>query len=256
MKHRILPILFVSMMSLLTTGCGGDSIAGTYSFQMGKETGTHFGVYLDMTDNYITLEEHPEETQKYKSCSFTFSLGADKGEDKADSLIALINEIAKLLGQEGQKITLPAYYYMGDIQERNGEKEVMLGIDFDEIKKIIFGEESEIPVPDLGPEVVEHIVFTTYIDSTINLYIPVGQVDVLYQLYWYGLDVNVDEYGLIVLQDSPYGEHEAGSHPTADDVTKINETFKQDHEKIGLLLDLDLSTYRDYYTLQMGLVKQ
>ncbi len=84
---------------------------------------------------------------------------------------------------------------------------------------------------------------------------PVGEVDALYQLYWYGIDFAYSDEEGIYMQDSPHGAHEVGTHPTAEDVAKINETYGAAHQVIAEKFEIDIETYRDYYTLAMGLNK-
>ena len=51
-------LLLLGMMLPLATSCGfnGD-ISGTYGFQLGKETGTHFGLFLALSnDPYLPAE--------------------------------------------------------------------------------------------------------------------------------------------------------------------------------------------------------
>ena len=67
MKLKTTTVLLFTT-ALLLSACNKKSIAGIYGFQMGKEKGTHFGIFLKLTDKYITLSSQPEETKKYKEC--------------------------------------------------------------------------------------------------------------------------------------------------------------------------------------------
>ena len=257
MKFKKTSIFLVSLLSLLTS-CGNKSIAGTYGFQMGKEKGTHFGFSLTLTEEASTIEGVPSDAKK---CEFSFSLGAKEGED-ADSLIAIVSMIASALESEGKSLTFPAYYDKGEKVSRDGEQELKLGFDLTKIKNIynaaIADVEDAPAFPEITPDKVEKIVYTTYLDNKVTLYIPVGGEDLFYQLYWYGIDINTDTEGKIVFNDSPYGVHDEGTHPTAEDVKAINEThnYAAVHETFFKNLELSGGAYRDYYTLAMGLLKQ
>ena len=95
MKMKKLPILLVSLLSMLTA-CNSDSIAGKYGFQMGKEKGTHFGIYLTLTDEFFTLPSQPEVTDKYKKCEYSFSFGSGDPE-KTESIEEIIEMLQLIL---------------------------------------------------------------------------------------------------------------------------------------------------------------
>ena len=86
--------------------------------------------------------------------------------------------------------------------------------------------------------------------------IPVGEIDAIYQLYWYGIDVVFTSGDGFKIKESTYGVHEPGTHPTAEDVAEINKTYGTEHEDFATITGLNLSTYRDYHTLGMGMVKR
>ena len=240
----------------LLTSCSKDSIAGTYSFQMGKESGTHFGIHLKLTDKYTTIESDPETTKKYKECDLTFSI---KLGDDTDSFASILELIATLLGQEGDRITINGYYYKGNQVDRDGAIEIKLGVDSSFFKKIFDGVElpQDIEFPVLDPETIEKVVYTTYASNTVTMNIPVSEIDVIYQLYWYGIDFTYSEAdGFKIVHLPEEKVHNPGSHPTATDIETINQTYGTDHQAFSQKFGLDLSTYRDYYTLAMGLVKK
>ena len=255
MRFSKAPILLFTA-ALMLTSCSKDSIAGTYAFQMGKEKGTHFGIFVELTDNYVTLKSQPDVTSKYKSCTFSFTM-SDGSSETSESTTNIMELIAGLLNQEGSTITIPAYYYKGDKKLKDGERELKVGIDFSFIKETVDDIDTEQEFPVLEPNVIEQLIYTTYQGNTINMYIPVGQEDAFLQLYWYGYDVAWDSDG-IKIQASPYGEHEPGTHPTKEDIDAINkdDAFKKSHEVIAALLGFNISAYRDYHTLNMGLTKK
>ena len=251
------PIILLATASLLTS-CSNGSIAGTYSFQMGKESGTHFGLSLKLTDKYITLESQPEVTKKYKSCELSFSF--KNGQESGSYIDSLIEMLKKILGEEGEALKIPGYYYKGDKKARDGAIELKLGVDMAFIKDKIPGAEEET-FPVIEPDTIEKLIYTTYLKEQVTLNIPVSEIDAFYQLFWYGFDVTYSSEDGIQFIDSSCGAHEPGTHPTAADVEEINKTFATDHAALqqflyDLDLDYDLSEYRDYYTLAMGLIKK
>ena len=253
MKMKAITALLFTT-SMLLTACNNKSIAGRYGFQMGKEKGTHFGLFLDLTDNYVTIESQPEVTNKYKECKYT--LAVSQGENDSESVTNLITLLGAFLHQDGDIITIPGYYYKGEKIGKTKEIELKMGIDFNFMKELIDDADSDnddLNFPVLEPEMVEKIVYTTYGNNTVTMYIPVAEQDAIFQLYWYGIDVTYDSEGIHLNTDIE--AHPAGTHPTAEQVAAINETYGAAHQELGNLIDIDLSTYRDYYTLAMGLIK-
>jgi len=256
MKHKFL--FELSLIPLLLTSCSNNGIAGKYGFQMGKEKGTHFGIFVTLTNEYVTYNDGSKEVKddKKKKCEFAFSMSND---DDSESIASLITIIGQMLDQEGDRVSLPGYYYKGDKKLKDGEQEIKIGIDLNEIIKKISDDgddTTDIDFPELDPDTIEKILYTTYARETLTMYIPVGEVDAIYQLYWYGIDLQYSEENGLHIGDSPYGKHDPGTHPTKEDVEEINKTFGTDHSTVATMIGMDLSTYRDYYTLAMGLLKQ
>lgn len=258
MKNKSLSILLIPILAMLSA-CNNNSIAGKYGFQMGKEKGTHFGIFLTLTNEYVTLDNHPEETNKYKKCKYSFSLGAKEGE-KSDSLISIVKMISQLLGDDGEDndINIDGYYYKGDKIEKSNDYELKMGIDLSYLKEIFEEIDPSFTLPELDPDAVEKLVYTTYGEETITMNIPVGEVDIIYQLYWYGIDFTYDQSTGLDTTQSACGVHNPGTHPTKEDVEKINKeyNYQTTHSFFKDEFGLDVSEYRDYYTLGMGLVKQ
>ena len=253
MNLKKAPVLLFTA-ALLLSSCAKKSIAGIYGFQMGKEKGTHFGLFIELTDKYVTLKSQPEVTNKYKHCEFNFTL-KDGEEDESESVASILTILAKFLEQEGDTIKVPAYYYVGNKIPKTQDTELKLGIDFSFIQDVLEDVEiSEADFPVLEPEIIEKIVYTTYSNNTITMYIPVGQQDAIFQLYWYGIDIVWDGDGIHVNRD--IASHDAGTHPTKEEIDEINKTYGEQHSALGALIGVDLSSYRDYYTLAMGLAKK
>ena len=245
------PSLLVATATMLAS-CSTGSIAGTYGFQMGKETGTHFGVYLKLTDKYVTIESQPEETKKYKECTFSFSI---KYGDDTNDIANIIAGFAELLGGDGDKLSIKGYYYKSGKSLKDGSQELKLGVDFSYLKEQYPGLE-DLKFPELTPDVIEKVVYTTYLSNVVTLNIPVGIEDLLFQLYWYGIDFEYVNDVVEMVQLPEEKHHEPGTHPTDADVELINQTYKADHQTLFDNLQLTISAYRDYYTLGMGLAKK
>ena len=310
MKHKKF-LTFIPVLGMLFS-CNQKSIAGVYYFQMGKDQGTHFGVYVTLSNKKWESEKHP--VADAKMLYFDLNIGGDK-----KSSGSFLEELAKILADlRGDKKYILSGYYYRDRTLRDGEQEVKIGIDLDDLFNsfqtidvddpedpaepealvLRLGDEEETPsedpsedeptIPDteeyedlLLPEDIEKVLFTTYQSDTLKLYIPVSFNDLLFQFYWYGVDYRVDDYGLPERFENKWWPEEqanlhlAGTHPTAADVTYINETlnYGETHSDIQekfksyasaleiltggkLNIDIDLSEYRDYNTLPMGLVKK
>ncbi len=249
------PILLLATTSLLTS-CSSNGMAGTYGFQMGKDSGTHFAISVKMSNKYVTLKDQPEVTKKYKGCEMIFSVKT--GDDDGVSINSFLEMLAEILGQDKDKpIRIPGYYYKGEKKFRDGSFEVKLGVDTTFIEDL----DDEDVLPIFTPDMVEKIVYTTYLKDTLTLNIPVSITDVAYQLYWYGADIIYTEADGVQIVDSPSGEHEPGTHPTVEEVEEINLTFGDRHAELMTFLnkhgfDIDLSVYRDYYTLALGLLRK
>lgn len=251
MKYKsVVAILFTS--ALLLGACASNSIAGKYGFQMGKEKGTHFGLFLELTNNYVTLESEPETTNKYKECIFTFTI--KDGDGSSESITNLLNSIQGLLGQDGDEVSFPAYYYKGNKVPKTDQTELKIGVDFNKIKEFVDDTDTSIVFPVLEPETIEKVIYTTYGGGIITMNIPVSEQDIIFQLYWYGIDMYVDDEGIHINEDIT--AHEPGTHPSMSEVEEINKIYGDTHKELGDLIGVDLSSYRDYYTLAMGLIKQ
>lgn len=253
-----IPSLFIAATAMMLTSCSTSSIAGLYGFQMGKESGTHFGFFLKLTDKTKVIEssDPSEDTKNYKECEISFSVKFGSDTESISNIIALI---AQMLGQEGNKITIPGYYYKSGKTLRDGSIELKLGIDFNFVKDVIEDIEiQDFEFPVLDPDMIEKVIYTTYLKNTVTVAIPVGFEDLVFQLYWYGIDFayNEQEDRLYIVDLPEEQVHEPGTHPTPEDVERINQTYIEDHKVIIEKYELDIDAYRDYYTLAMGLVKK
>ena len=238
----------------LLVSCGKNSISGTYAFQMGKEKGTHFGLYLDLFDDAYT--EH-EEVVNCKKMNFSFnaSFPTGSGEETQEE----IGSVLDTLKDENGNYVLDGYYKLEDVRNKLGEQKLTLGFSFlyivntiEDLYKDAMGED----LPENAKQTlellnnldfIESIVYATYVKGEVNLYIPVSMDDVYYQLYWYGYDVRIreEDYSVELVNVT---KHDFGSVPTEDDVASINQTFAQDHE------GLKYTSYRAFNDLKLTLI--
>lgn len=230
---RLLPII---LMPLCLASCGGNSYAGTYAFQLGKTSGTHFGVTASvLEDKYIDNPGTPEEKMLGYHINIKFDMGG----------AAASGTILDELGLDN--LLVPAYYNIGEKAE-NGDDEIKIGF---KIKDLINEEirkqypEIEDFLPTIEPQQTEKVIYSTINSSSMTFYIPVGGDDLLFQLYWYGIDVcKVD--GEYEIREST--SHKIGTHPTKEEIDAVNNAnYKDSHEG---------RTFRDYHTLTLKLTKQ
>ena len=179
----------------------------------------------------------PEASQSWSSIS---------GLPSDDSGIQyVLNLIYDLLG-DGEAVV--GYYRVGDPLSGGGNQ-LHLGIDVDEsFREMLAGLlEIDKQTLELTPEMTEKIIYSTIAGKAINISIPVSLDDLMFQLYWYGYDFHTED-GSFHFDTLP-ATHTPGSHPTAEEVSAINEdpTFKAHHPNLK---------YRDYYTVTLGLIRQ
>lgn len=253
---KIKKLLVLGSMLPLITSCGNKSIAGTYYFQMGKEKGTHFGLFLDLSDDAYT--EHEEVVDcKNMALSFNASFPSGDSEETQEEM----NSILDFLKDENGNFSLKGYYKLGDEYNKAGEQRLVVGFNFLYILETFeSGYESiaEEPMPDdlksaldilNNTGLIQSLLYATYSSDGVNCYIPVSLDDVYYQLYWYGYDVQINkETYEIKLVDVT--KHDFGTNPTKDDVDAINETFKTDHAGLAF------TTYRAFNDLKLTLLKK
>ncbi len=238
----------------LLVSCGTSSIAGTYYFQLGKEQGTHFGVYLYLTDEaYIPEQNEDIGDESFKK--FTFDASVQFPNTEEGSTAEAIENILKYF-PDG----IPGYYRLTDEKNSKGESRIKVGINyhdvydtFKQVYKDITGEDFPIEEETLellnNSMIVQSLLYTTYKDNTVNMYIPVSIDDVYYQLYWYGVDiqVNLEQFDIKVVDVT---KHDLGTHPKPEEVKAINADFATTHQ--GCVF----TSFRDFNQVKMGLMKK
>ena len=259
MKFKgILPL--IGTMAILSS-CNGSSISGNYGFQMGKDAGTHFMVDLQLTDEAF---EVPDTTDSYKK--FVLSVDFKNGTGELDN--EGLDEIMSFFKDESGTAKLPGYYRLTDEVNKAGENRLVFGLDVDYVKtKAVeiakhFLEDDSFNLDGFDfsgineSKLLQSLLYATYKDNYVNLYLPVSYEDAYYQLYWYGVDLKFsltggeEEVPFTFSVDYLENAHEYGTVPTEADVEEINKTFAQEHE--GNVI----TTYRAFHQVKVGLGKK
>ena len=260
--------------------CGESTIAGTYGFQLGKETGTHFGASLVLSD-----DEFPS-TKESGLKKFDLFISIKNGTDD-DSTFA--NILSYFQDESGDTKVLGYYKDTGE-KTKSGENLLIFGLDFKyiyerfaDVYQEMMGTPTTITMDDLeglnNSKVINNLLISTYAKETVNMLIPVSVQDAILQLYWYGVDVRIDyanilgliasdgeseqassseesssgsekedEGSLIEVYDVP--KHEPGTLPTAEDVEEINKTYTETHKTCYV------SSFRIFHQVKLGLSKK
>ena len=268
--------LFLASVPLLVS-CATQSIAGTYGFQLGKDTGTHFGMFLSLTNDPFIPEQGDDTPYEEGLKNFTFllsvNMSTDEGDAETQSAIESILDYFK--DEDTGDAVIPGYYKLTDETNPKGEKRIKLGISFKYIADKIFEVGKEETGKDLDTSVlnvlnnaaiIQNILCATYKNETVNVYIPVSIDDLYYQLYWSGTDVQIifnadaeEITEMIKIQIVDLGEekhHAFGTKPTKEDVEEINKTFKEDHKDCVWPFSDLYNEYRAFHQIALGLSKR
>ena len=250
-KFKLFPFM---LLPLALSSCGENKFLGTYSFQLGRDSGTHFGVYATTTNKDYKYVDEGGETIPLtgsKVMNLRLNLGGASLGGFFDSLNI-------------QDVTLKTYYSIGKKLGNEQGNVFRFGFNIKDIIDELFpkedpepsgllrdgdapsGDEDEgdedIPIPEdwenIDPATTSKFVYSTISKTTLTFNIPVSLDDLTFQLYWYG-------YDLATLEDVT--EHPVGTHPTAAEVEEINQTYPTTH---------DNKNFRDYHTLSLALTKK
>lgn len=269
MKKLSKSVLLLAMIPTLLS-CSTNDIAGTYYFQLGKDNGTHFGVYLNLYNTYFS---EADQTKNFDmSASFSFGENDPFDEKTWEAL-----EVIK--GEDG-RYHIPGYYKLTDQKSPNGETILQFGLDIDtvwedvaEVFEAYTGE--DWPVEDKYKEdiknskIIDKIIYATYKDNMVYAYVPVSFEDLYYQLYWFGYDLQIK---IDISEDVPFEikvvelpeekHHSFGTKATVDEITEINKTFEAEHQDVYIFdpssptLFKNVTSYRNCNSVQMGLMKK
>lgn len=251
MNNKVLIPFIVAPM--LLASCQQHTYVGRYSFMMGKANDSHIGIVLELSDK--DYEANPALGKVFKltldsdvgangnAALLRKELHRDPESSSEDSSSEETSESSEspwenLFG--GGDFSISGYYTIGTEKNKEGYYALNLGarlLDPEEFKTI--------EIPD---EIVGDIIVAEINKTSIQATIPVSVTDLIYQLYWYGWDISIDVDNIIIKVEKSSGEqHAHGTHPTKEDVERINQTFPGEH--LGF-------TFRDFDCLTMGLTKE
>lgn len=244
MKKKLFnPLILVGV---LLTGCSSNAIYGTYSFQMGKDNGFHLKAQMVLSKE----DYQKDDVIDGKQFTFTLDIGSTPQEDKNsmnryDKAILDSNnedsdiDISSLISFLPNPFSLEGHYSLGE-KTSKGRRKLNLSFtildDIEDLLDIILGEEN-----DSSEEIVNYLVYVEMSNSNIYFTIPVSLDDIIFQLYWYGYDIDNTEE--IISRTTP---HSFGSVPSLEDIELINQTYPSSH---------DGKKYRIFHTLELGLIK-
>ena len=258
MKKRL---FVLSLTPMLLASCVGHGVAGTYSFQLGKEEGSHMAAFLRLSNEDFVYKDEQTQEETIKGKKYELELSMDFG---VEDLFGPTTELEGIPQEdegtpsegeetpseggetpsededtpEEESFKLNGYYNLGE-SFRDGSTELKLGI-------TLTGELELLTIED---EIVESIVYSTINGDSVSIAIPVSVVDLALQLYWYGYDFDFETFEFV---DAP--KHQKGTHPTVDEIKAINDAGFGKHHKVPFV-DTPL-TFRDYNTVHIGLTKE
>ena len=156
---------------------------------------------------------------------------------------------------------MDGYYKLLDEKNKQNENRLSIGLGFEYIFDFFldaYKSSTESDLPDDKKEqldklnnndLIQSIIYATYLKTDINFYVPVSADDAYYQLYWYGYDIQINEetYEMNIV-NTP--KHEFGSSPTKEEVAAINENFASEHA------GMTYTSYRSFNVLKLTLMKK
>ncbi|MBO4285947.1 MAG: hypothetical protein J5880_01280 [Bacilli bacterium] len=262
MKKSKALLISTVLAALSLTSCGKESYYGTYQFQMGKKTDAHIGIYMDLTGDNIEVELDGEKTNMEKfnlKLSIPDQTTPEENASLVGGLLTFFEDglfggykIQYIQEKDENHLTLVPVIDLNKLMEFVAEK---TGEEVSSSSEESSSQE-EFVIPS---DFIDDVLIATYKGEKIDVTVPVSLNDLMFQLYWYGFDIfdPTEEY--------PLEKHEKGTHPTEEDIKKINETFNSD-ERLLKHYDLDalvkykaalvpapVLEYRDFNQLTMTL---
>lgn len=280
MKAKKLILLVPMLLSLAACNGSKDSIAGTYSFQLGSNEGTHAAIHLMLSDDPYSDGDLDTPAKKF---SLTFDI---KGEDDGNDMFSTIGTIAELLGgdedtsesssettsssetssteatsseattSESPDVSVHGYYRMLELSLDDGSTVNYLSMGI-----------SILDEYEISPFIVEKIMYATYSDDAVTVVVPVSIKDLFYQLYWYGYRISSLSSLLNPVklpEENPLLKYNTvGTKPTAEQAKDIAayQKKRQADAKEGIITNYEegeeiYNDYFVYHTLSMGLNKR
>lgn len=263
---KLRKMFLLGLLFPLLVACNSQSIAGVYGFQLGKETGTHFGMSLALSDKAFVPSEGDTTVYESGLKSFKFSVSVKMDTEDSDTS-SVIDSILDYFKDESGKATIPGYYKLTNDLNRQGERRIKLGLSFDyiayKLNQILEEKTSQTIDPHEfdnlnDSKIIQNILCATHKDDVVNIYIPVSYQDLYYQLYWYGTDVKIsldleaeeieDIISFEVLDVEP--KHAFGTLPTKAEIEEINKTFPAQHENTMF------TEFKLFHQIKLGLLKK
>ena len=141
-------------------------------------------------------------------------LKADMG-DQVDISEAIVDQL---------KNGIDCYYTLTEIKTDYGIR-MRFGIDPEDFDLV----PSETFDPEMVEQYMEYIILAHWKKRAITLQIPVSVDDVIYQLSWYGMYIDIDTESVVPLNENLlpgiHGEERFGTHPTKQEVNIMNKNF-------------------------------
>jgi len=266
-------LVSAALIALSLASCGTKTHHGTYQFQMGKNTDSHIGIYMDLTADKIDVSTDEGKKETMEKFNVRLSVPEVGGEGDASLMGGILTYF---------KDGISGGYKIEHVEESDDDRLRLFPlIDIAElISEIQEGEAAEEDSSSQEPassqaesssaegssslepyvipsKYVDDILISKYSKSSISVTAPVSLTDLMFQLYWYGFDL------FDIMAENPLPQHPHGSHPTKEDIAKINETFNSDdkmikHYDLDALIKyqtLKVVDYRDFNQLTMSLAK-
>ena len=246
------------LLAMSLTSCGKSEYHGSYAFQMGKKGTAKVGSTMDLTQEKITVKVD-EKDQQFEKFDITLEVpeDAEGGDDITSTIFDLFGDNGLSGGYKidyddempDPKINLyPVIEIPGDILNGGGEEGEGEGSSSSDPES----SSSSVTPLVIDSRFIDDIMIAVIKGKTINVTVPVSLNDLMFQLYWYGFDL------FDPLELKPLEKHDHGTHPTKEEIDKINETYTAEHFDLDAFFKYQVVReikYRDYYTLTMGLAK-
>ena len=261
---KLRQIFTLSCVLPMLMACNPNDISGRYGFQLGKDTGTHFGVFMDLKNSTFVPKESTETG--FKDFTLTVSINMSSGDDSE-----VIQTVLDIIADEEGNASLPGYYKLTDEKNTKGERRLKVGFDFEIIvdraaNYFYKATDTELDKEEITKELsnlndsgfIQSLLYVTHKEDYVYFYIPVSLEDALFQIYWYGYDLRATkstdpsailpyEFSIVEVEAHPFG-----SHPTEEEIKDINDSgYAENH--VGIQEDLK---YRDYNAVKTGLSKK
>ena len=298
---------FLLIPLLALASCSKTSIYGTYSFKLGKpaigdQPSTEIGVSITLDDEEVKKsEEDKESLGKHLHLDLEAPPSAYPKEPEAISkewYELTFEDIETIFEYSAMMLLLEngvsGYFQFDeetevtyDSQAKPLGKRMVIGLEFEDSQEpeesqnqnVLNAEEEEepiIPTSIIPSEIFEEFLCAYKDSNFIKLIIPVSLNDLIMQLCWYGIFINVNAIKeldidnvfryLSEIHELPkarkYNEkggyevtdNRIGTHPTQDDIEKMNTYYAEVFTKSSE--EKPFFTFRDFNVLTLDLMKE